>query len=67
MELEFISLQRIIIHQVEIKTGSILGGKLPPKARALTEEWRLLNLESLLENWQLMVDSKKLKPIAGLN
>lgn len=53
--------------QVEIKTGSILAGKLPPKARALTEEWRILNLEALLENWQLMVDSKKLKNIAGLN
>lgn len=53
--------------QVEIKTGNILAGKLPPKARALTEEWRMLNEEALLENWQLMVESKELKPIDGLN
>ena len=52
--------------QVEIKTGNILAGQLPPRARALTEEWRMLNLDLLLENWQLMVESKNTKPIKGL-
>ena len=53
--------------QIEIKTGNILAGKLPPKERALTEEWRMLNEKALLENWQLMIESKELKPINGLN
>lgn len=52
--------------QVEIKTGNILAGKLPPRARALTEEWRMLNINLLLENWQLMVECKNTKPIKGL-
>ena len=52
--------------QICIRDGQILAGSLPPKARALTEEWRLLNTEALLENWQLMIDFKQLKPIKGL-
>ncbi len=53
--------------QVEMKSGNILAGKLPPKARALTEEWRIINLDALLENWNLMIESKQIKPIAGLS
>ena len=52
--------------QVCIKDGQILAGILPPKARALTEEWRILNTDALLENWQLMIEYKKLKQIKGL-
>ncbi len=52
--------------QVGIKDGQILAGNLPPKARALTEEWRILNIEALLQNWQLMTEFKKLKQIKGL-
>jgi hypothetical protein len=53
--------------QVDMKTGSILAGKLPPKARGLTEEWRIIHLDALLENWQLMLESKQIKPINGLD
>lgn len=52
--------------QICIKDGQILDGSLPPKARALSEEWRILNIYALLENWQLMIEFKKLKPIKGL-
>lgn len=52
--------------QVCMKDGQILAGKLPPKARALTEEWRILNIKALLENWQLMLEFKDLKKIKGL-
>ena len=53
--------------QISIKDGQILAGNLPPKARVLTEEWRILNIEALLQNWQLMIEFKKLNQIKGLN
>jgi hypothetical protein len=29
--------------KINIETGAIMEGHLPPKARTLTEEWRILN------------------------
>lgn len=52
--------------KIEISNGKILSGKLPPKARALTEEWRIGHIDELLENWQLMIESKKMHKIKGL-
>ena len=51
---------------VEIKTGTITDGKLPPKARALTEEWRLIHQKELLIAWELMVKYHRVKKIPGL-
>lgn len=53
--------------KVEIANGKIISGRLPPKARALTEEWRISHIDELLENWQLMIDSKRMKKIKGLD
>lgn len=36
---------------IDIKTGEILDGKLPPKALALVNEWRELHLEELNNIW----------------
>lgn len=36
---------------IDIKTGKILDGKLPPKALALVNEWRELHLEELNNIW----------------
>ena len=36
----------------EIETGRVLRGSLPRRAVALVEEWRLLHVEDLLDNWR---------------
>lgn len=51
---------------IDIQTGSIIGGRLPPKARALTEEWRILNLDSILGCWNLIRESGQYFKIRGL-
>lgn len=38
---------------MDIKTGELIG-KLKPTARALVDKWRLLHLDELLENWELL-------------
>lgn len=52
--------------KIDIKTGALLSGNLPPKARALTEEWRLLHLDELLISFELMVKYHKIQKIDGL-
>jgi hypothetical protein len=51
---------------VEIETGQIHEGFLPPKALALVNEWRALHLEELREAWQLSRNESPLKPINPL-
>ncbi|MGZ3788853.1 MAG: DUF4160 domain-containing protein [Bacteriovorax sp.] len=51
---------------VNIRNGEILAGNLPPKARSLTEEWRLIHKKELLEAWNMMVKYEKVKKIPGL-
>ena len=53
--------------QIAIRDGAMLAGTLPVRVRALTEEWRLLNVEAILENWELMLKSNPIKPIKGLD
>lgn len=36
---------------IDIKTGVILEGKLPPKALSLVNEWRELHLDELNNIW----------------
>ncbi len=43
-----------------------MAGNFPLKARLLVEEWRIVNLNELLENWNLMINSGTLKTIKGL-
>lgn len=52
--------------KIDIQTGAITNGSLPPKARVLTEEWRLINQNSLIESFELMVKYHQVKKIEGL-
>ena len=52
--------------KIDIATGAITKGSLPPKARVLTEEWRLINQNSLIESFELMVKCHQVKKIEGL-
>lgn len=38
--------------EIGIRDGIIKAGQLPPKAKKLVEEWRLLHRKELMENWQ---------------
>lgn len=40
------------IAAVEIQTGNILEGNLPPKALAMVQEWTELHKTSLLQIWK---------------
>lgn len=51
---------------IDIITGEIKDGKLPLKARALTEEWRLIHKKELIEAWNLMLKYEQIKKIPGL-
>lgn len=37
---------------VEIQTGKVLEGHLPPKALAMVDEWVSLHREELLQMWE---------------
>lgn len=39
--------------QIDIRTGHVLEGALPPRALKLVEEWRQLHVEELMEDWEL--------------
>ncbi len=51
---------------VDIYSGEITEGKLPPKARQLTEEWRIIYQKEILESFELMVKYHQVKKIEGL-
>jgi hypothetical protein len=38
---------------VDIKTGQLLAGKLPPKKLKLVQEWIDLHRDELMANWEL--------------
>jgi hypothetical protein len=52
--------------RINIETGAITKGKLPNKARLLTEEWRLIHQAELLKSFEYMVKFHKLIKIKGL-
>ena len=52
--------------RVDIRTGEILTGGFPPRARRLVLEWLELHREELMEDWELAQDRKPLKPIDPL-
>ena len=47
---------------IEISTGEVLEGDLPPKALALVREWAEVNKTELLQMWKTQ-DFKTLPPI----
>jgi hypothetical protein len=38
---------------LDIETGTVLGGNLPPKVERLVREWILAHRPELMENWEL--------------
>lgn len=52
---------------IEINTGKVLHGKLPPKAASLVQEWRKKNRNELTKAWELASKRKTPKRIKGLN
>ncbi len=51
---------------IEIKTGKILSGKLPPRGLKLVEEWRKKYVIELNSSWNMAVAMKSPKRIKGL-
>ena len=47
---------------IEIQTGEILEGCLPPKALSMVREWMDMNRDDLLRMWETQ-DFKKLSPL----
>ena len=52
--------------RVEISSGRLLSGSMPPRALRLLGEWLALHRAELLENWQLAATRKPLRSIAPL-
>jgi len=51
---------------VEIETGQLHQGYLPAKAIDLVNQWRLLHLEELREDWRRTSGNQPLLPIQPL-
>jgi hypothetical protein len=51
---------------VDIHSGELTEGKLPPRARLLIEEWRIIHQKEILESFELMVKYHQVKKIEGL-
>lgn len=47
---------------VDIYTGKVIAGTLPPKALALVREWILLHQDELIHTWECQ-EFKKIKPL----
>ena len=50
---------------VEIKSG-IVSGKFSPRVLGLIQEWRILNEQALMEDWELCRKQEMLKQIKPL-
>jgi len=51
---------------IEIKTGKIINGTIPPRLMALIEVWRVMNQNEIMEAWnmaQRQLPPKKIKPL----
>jgi hypothetical protein len=51
---------------IEIKSGKLIRGKLPTKAKRLVEEWRRAHLLELQNAWNDVVAMKVPRRIKGL-
>ena len=47
---------------VDIQTGAVLEGNLPPKAFAMVREWTAVHQEDLLKMWETQ-EFKALSPL----
>ena len=51
---------------IDIRTGEVLRGSLPRRARSLVDEWRQLHMVELLDNWERAGERRPLAYIAPL-
>ncbi len=51
---------------ISIEALKLLEGSLPPRVMALVLEWAFLHRDELMENWQLALEGKPLRPIEPL-
>ena len=51
---------------IEVATGAVLRGSLPPRAQSLVEEWRKLRATELAADWQLAREGRPLRYIEPL-
>lgn len=51
---------------IEIATGDIIGGSLPPRARRLVQEWTDEHREELEANWHRARNHQPPNPVAPL-
>ena len=51
---------------IEIETGDVVRGHLPPRVLGLVQEWRELHTRELREDWSLAEDRKPLRRIEPL-
>ena len=52
--------------QVEIGTGRLMAGSMPPRAQHLVVEWSQLHHTELIENWKLAEQRQPLRRISPL-
>ena len=52
--------------EIEIKTLSVLDGKLPPRILGLALEWAELHKDELMEDWNLIQKTGKYNKIKPL-
>ena len=50
------------VAEVDIQTGEIIEGSLPPKALSMVREWIEINRKDLLQMWETQ-EFKKLSPL----
>lgn len=53
--------------KIEIQTGEVIKGRLPPTAARLVREWTELKREALLENWRRVQNGEPFQRIPGLD
>ena len=51
---------------IDIRTGEVIRGFLPRRARSLVSEWCMLHVEELLDNWERARGRQSLAYIAPL-
>ena len=51
---------------IDIATGKVLAGSLPPRAHKLVREWQRLHRAELAENWERARRHENLKRVRGL-
>jgi hypothetical protein len=52
--------------KIEIGTGALIAGSLPPRALALVREWEALRRAELLANWDRAARMSPILPVAPL-